>query len=84
MLIEINKVNFWKLSFHHLLSSKLQIKHNAESSVMVNSFAGILTKHLILKAELTKMLASRTKIKNYIMNGECEEDVSDFSETVTS
>ena len=42
-LIGINATNAWKLSLHHLLFAKLQKKHNAERSIGIVVFAGILS-----------------------------------------
>jgi len=38
-----NVTDAWKLSLHHLLFTKLQKKHNAESSIGIIVFAGMLS-----------------------------------------
>ena len=49
-MIGFNTIDTWNLSRFHLLFSKLQQKHNAEQSVTILIFAGILTKQLLTKA----------------------------------
>ena len=49
-VIGMNAIDAWNLSRYHTLHAKLQQKHNAEQSVSVLTFAGILTKQLLIKA----------------------------------
>ena len=78
-LIGVNVVDAWKLSLHHTLFSRLQLKHNAESTVSINVFAGILTKQLLRKANnVMKSMAASTMGIRCIL-GEQEQDISDMS-----
>ena len=78
-MIGFTVTDCWKLSLHHLLFSRLEGKHNAELTITINVFAGILTKQLIRKA-----VSYTQPLENITMNLKYkdEADVSDMSETV--
>ena len=81
-LIGINVVDTWKLSLHHLLFSRLQLKHNAELSVTINAFAGILTKQLLRKADNVLKSMAASSLQNKTILGTNEEEISDLSKSL--
>ena len=79
-LVGINVVDTWKLSMHHTLFSRLQMKHNAEQSMTIKVFAGILTKQLLKKADnVMKSMASSSLGIVDIHQTNYQEDVSELS-----
>lgn len=42
--IGVKEVDTWKLSTYHMLFLRLQMKHKAETGMVSNMFAGIITK----------------------------------------
>ena len=60
------------------------MKHNAELSVTVNIFTGILTKQLIIKAERYLKLVNELQIKDKMILEDFKEDVSDMSKGSTN
>ena len=78
-LIGINVVDVWKFSLYHTLFSRLQMKHNAEFTISINVFAGILTKQLLRKANnVMKSMATSTMGIKCILDKE-EEEISEMS-----
>ena len=59
-MIGINTTDAWNISRHHLLFSKLQQKQHAEQAVTMLTFAGILTKQLLIKANNERPMSSDT------------------------
>ena len=79
-LIGINVVDTWKLSLHHTLFSRLQMKHNAEATMTISTFTGILTKQLIKKAHnVMKTLASSAIHITNIDKTTNQEEISEIS-----
>ena len=78
-MIGLNTVDTWKLSKHHLLFSKLQMKHKAEAGMTCNLFAGILTKQLLRKADDVMRKSASSNIRTIDTSHSEDEPVSDIS-----
>ena len=60
----------------------MQLKHNAELSVTINVFAGILTKQLLRKADNVLKSMAASSLQNKTILGTNEEELSDLSESL--
>ena len=83
-LIGINATDTQKLSTYHKLFSRLEQKHNAELSVTVNVFVGILSKQLLRKAKSYYNSNDSLTLKDRTISNNTKEEVSDMSEHLSS
>ena len=83
-MIGLNTVDTWKLSKHHLIFSKLQMKHKAEAGMTCNLFVGILTKLLLRKADDVTGKSASSNIRITDASHSEDEPVSDISCTSES
>ena len=80
-MIGLNTVDTWKLSKHHLLFSKLQMKHKAEAGMTCSLFTGILAKQLLRKANAFKRKSTSSNITTIDTSNSEDDPVSDLSYT---